>query len=130
MDLRVADIVPVDIVLRLLRRDAELLGQAKSADAVNNAEIDSLRMTALLVGDFFEGDAQHFGRGAAVDVLMVRKGSNQALITAHMRKNTELDLRVVRRDEAVIALARYKKGAYLLPFLRADRDVLQVRIRA
>ena len=87
-------------------------------------------MASLLVGDFFEGDAQHFGRGAAVDVLMVRKGSNQALITAHMRKNTELDLRVVRRDEAVIALARYKKGAYLLSFLRADRDVLQVRIRA
>ena len=87
-------------------------------------------MASLLVGDFFEGDAQHFSRGAAVDVLMVRKGRDQALITAHMCKNTELDLRVVRRDEAVIALARYKEGAYLLPFLRADRDVLQVRIRA
>ena len=71
--------VQVDVFLRGAARDAELLGEAERAHAVDEAEVDRLGRAALVGGDLVERRAEHLGGGGLVDVLVAGEGAQQAL---------------------------------------------------
>jgi hypothetical protein len=55
-----------------------LLGQAKGAHAVDQAEVDDLGVAALLAGDLIHRHAKHLGGGGAVHVQPGVEGVQQA----------------------------------------------------
>ena len=130
VDLRIASVVLIDVVLRFFRRDAKLLRQAKGADAVDDAEVYRLRVASLLRRHILEGDAQDFRRCAPVDVLAAAESPDETFVAAHVGQDAKLHLGVVGGNKGIVSLAGHEEGADLPAFFCADRDVLQIRIRA
>ncbi len=117
----------LDVGARLLARDAELVGEAEGRDAVDDAEVDRLGAAAHFGGHVLHRHAEHFRRGHRVNVEPVREGLLQLRDVGDMREDAQLDLRVIRRDQRV-PRRRHERRADLAPGLRADRNVLQVRL--
>ena len=122
--------VAADVVAGFLARDVQVAREAEVADAVDDAEVDGLRMAAQLRRDFLQGDAEDLGGRARVDVLAALERIDEVLVARHVREQAQLDLRVVGRQKVVVSLARLKQRADHAPFLRAHGDVLEVRVRA
>ena len=110
-------------------RDAEALGEAEGRHAVDDAEIDRLGLPAQV--------RRHLGRAARRTSprrsprgcrCRRAKACLQLRDVGDMREHAQLDLAVIGRDD-LVARRRDEGGADLAPGLRADRDVLQVRIR-
>jgi hypothetical protein len=120
--------VGVDVLLRLLARDLEVLGEAEGRDPVDDPEVDHLRDRALRRGQLRRLDAEHLGRGRGVDVLPALERLAELRLAGDVREDPQLDLRVVGGDEARARL-RDERRADLAPELRADRDRLEVRAR-
>ena len=129
VDLRIAGIVLINVVLRFFRRDAKLFGEAEGADAVDDTEIHRLRVASLLRRHILEGDAQDFRRRAPVDVLAAAESPDETFVTAHVGQDAKLHLGVVGGNKGIVSLAGHEEGADLPAFFRADRDVLQIRVR-
>ena len=70
-----------------------------------------------------------FSAGAVVDVLAAAERVDERFLAGHVREHAQLDLRVVGRDQDV-ARRGDERTPNLAAELGADRDVLQVRIRA
>ncbi len=123
----VAGEIAVDVLLRLLSADVDLLGQAEGAHAVDQAEVDGLGAAALVVADLLQRYAEHLGRRGAVHVQIVLERVQEAGILRQVGHDAQLDLRVVRRQQLVAR--RCDEGlANAPPLGGADRDVLQVRV--
>src|SRR5690606_15339518 len=67
--------------------------------------------------------------GAAVDVLALAEGIDEALVARVVREDAELDLRIVGRNE-LGALRGNERLADPDAFGAADRNVLDIRVRA
>src|SRR5205807_4943892 len=67
LDHREAPEVAVDVLLRLVGRDAEPLREAETVHPVRQAEVDRFRATAQVAWNVFDGEAPHLGRRRAVD---------------------------------------------------------------
>ena len=113
----------------LLARNAELLAEAESRNAVDDAEVDRLCRTALVGSDLTDGDAADAGRCGGVDILTTVEGSEQVLILRQRRYDTELYLRIVGGEDEVVAVGRHESAPYLAPQVGADGYVLQVGVR-
>ena len=122
--------VAVNIACCLLAADIQLLSQAKIADTVNNAEVNSLRTAAHLGRYFFKRHTENLGSGARMDILTMTEGLQKQLILRNAGQNTQLNLRIITAHQQIIACSRNKDAANLSAFLRACRNVLQVRISA
>ena len=120
--------VGVDVGLRLLARDLEVLREPERRDAVDDPEVDHLRDRALAGRQRRRIDAEHLGRGRAVDVLAARERLAQLRLAGDVREDAQLDLRVVGREQ-LRALLGDERRADLAPEVGADRDRLQVRAR-
>ena len=107
--------------------DAELARQAEGRHAVDQAEVDGLGRTALVGADLVGGDAEYFGGGGAVDVLVGGERAQQSLITRQVRHDPQFDLRVIGRQQQM-AGGRDESLADAPSLGTADRDVLQVGI--
>ena len=107
----------------------ELLGQAVRAEAVDDAEVDRLRARALARADLLRRELQDLGRGRGVHVLAALEDLLQHVLAGDVGEDPQLDLRVVGRDQRG-ALLGDEAAADLAPELRADRDVLEVRVGA
>ncbi len=119
--------ITVDVLLRFLAADVDLLGQAESAHAVDQAEVDRLGAASLVVADLLQRHAEHLGSGGAVHVEVVLESVQQTGILRQMSHDAQLDLRVVGREQLVAR--RRDEGLANTPALSgADRDVLQVRV--
>ena len=70
---RITRKIALDIACGLLAAYVQLLSQAKVADAVHNAKVDSLRPAAHLVRYLSQRHTEDLGSGAGVDILPMTK---------------------------------------------------------
>ena len=113
--------IEVDHRLRFVRCGSKPSGEAPTADAIEDREVDRFGPAAGVAVDL----AEHFLRGARVDVFACREGLFQLGHVGHVRGETQFDLAVVGGEDHV-ALIGHKGMADLAADLGADRDVLQV----
>ena len=128
LDVREAGEVRVDVRLRLLARDLEVLGEPERRDPVDDPEVDHLRDRALAGRQLGRVHAEHLRGGRRVDVLAAREGLAQLRLAGDVREDPQLDLRVVGREQLVPRLGDEGR-ADLATELGADRDRLEVRVR-
>ncbi len=114
-DARHASAVGVDVRLRLLAGDVELVGQPEARDAVDDAEVDGLRAVALVARELGLVLSEHLRRRHRVDVVAARERVEQQLLAREVREDAQLDLRVVGRHEP-----RAVRGDERLADLAAD----------
>ena len=117
-----------DVGARLVAGDAQLVGEAESRNAVDDAEIDRLRAAPDFARHAFDRHAEHFRGGHRVNVEVVREGALERWDVGEMGEEPELDLAIVGRDE-LAPFGRDEGAPDLAPFLGADRNVLQVGFR-
>ena len=123
LDAREALEVSVDHRLRFLGRHAQTPGEAPARDAVENREVDRLGAATGVAVDL----AEQFLRGAGVDVGALLERLAQRRHIGHMRRQPQLDLRIVGREQHMAGF-RHEAFADLATDLGADRDVLEVRL--
>ena len=128
LDVREAREVGVDVLLRLLARDLQVLGEPERRDAVDDPEVDHLGDVALVLRQLGGILAEHLRGRRCVDVLVARERLAQARLAGDVGEDPQLDLAVVGRDQPG-ALLGDEGGADLAAELGPDRDRLQVRIR-
>ena len=117
----------LDVGGGFLAGDAELVGQPKRRDAVDDAEIDRFRPAAHLARHVLDRHAEHFRRRHGVNVEPVAEGLLQHGNVGDLGQQPQLDLRIIRRHQLVAG--RGDKGAAdLAAVLGAHRNVLQVRL--
>ena len=92
--------VGVDQFLRLVARDAEVLGEPERRDAVDDPEVDHLRGVALTAAQLRLRDAEHLRRSRRVDVLPAGERLAEDGLAGDVREDPELDLAVVRGQQA------------------------------
>src|SRR5262249_30770315 len=118
LHVREAREVRVDVLLRLLAWDLEVLREAERGDPVDDAEVDHLRHRALRRRQLRRLDAEHLDRGRRVDVLAALEGLAELRLAGDVGEDAQLDLRVVRREQLVPGL-RDEGGADLAAELGA-----------
>ena len=119
--------VALDEALRLLLGDAQVGREGKGPLAVQQAEVHSLGLAAVIRRDLIHGQAHDLGGRAAVDVLARLEGGQQHRVLGQGRGHPQLDLAVVRIQQHPAGLGH--EGAADGPaLLGADGDVLQVGI--
>ena len=120
----------VNIILCLFPWDVQILRQPIIADAVNNAEIDSLCLAAQLTIHLVYCHAENLCRSPGMDVLLLPEGTQKILVLGHVSQHTQLNLAVICRKQQVIPLPRLKQLPDMPALLPAHRDILQIRLRA
>jgi hypothetical protein len=73
---------------------------------------------------------EDLGSCSGMDIKPVAEGFLHVVITAHVRDDAEFDLAVIRTEQPVVLIPGNEGLADLAPFLRANGNVLQVRIVA
>src|SRR5213076_660196 len=111
--------IGVDVRLRLLARDLEVLREPERRDAVDDPEVDHLRDVALVLRQRRLVLAEHLRRGRRVDVLAARERLAELRLARDVREDAQLDLRVIGRDEAAAALGD-ERAPDLAPELGPD----------
>ena len=119
--------VALDVSAGLLLRNAQLRGQAEGRDAVDDAEVDGLGAVAGLLVHGGGRHAEDLAGGEGVNVFVVLVGARQQRIAAEVSQQTQLDLRIIRREQLSAGRGR-ESGANLAAQLGADGNVLQIRI--
>ncbi len=115
-------------LLRLCRVDTQLLAQAESAEPVGEPVTHGLHLRAHLARHVSRRDAEDARTDEAVKVFSRVEGLDETFVAREMRHDAHLDLRVVGREQAFIALAGYEGRADAAAHLSAHRNVLQVRV--
>ncbi|MBG9885546.1 hypothetical protein ABE10_02875, partial [Bacillus toyonensis] len=110
--------------------DPQLLRQTESAQPVHEPVGHRLDLGAHQGGDVVRLDTEDSGADETVQVFAGVEGLDQAFVAGQVRHDTHLDLRVVRGKERFIALAYLERRTDAPRLLRANRDVLQIRIGA
>ena len=127
LDVREARQVRVDVGLRLLARDVEVLGEPERRDPVDDPEVDHLGHVALVLRELGALLAQHLGGRRRVDVLAARERLAELRLAGDVREDAQLDLRVVGREQPEARLGD-ERAADLPAQLGADGDRLEVRV--
>ena len=130
LDARVPGEIEIHVLLsfRSTLFHAELSCQPEGGHAVDEAEIDRLCAAPLLRRDLIPGHLEDLGRRGPVDILAARKRLQQPLVPGEVRHDTQLDLGVIRRQQAIPV--RGDEGLANPPAFRgAHGDVLQVGVR-
>ena len=120
--------IRVDVLLRLLTRNLEVLRQPVRGDAVDDSEVDHLRDRPISARQLGRILSEHLDRGGGVDVIAARERLAQLRLSGNVREDPKLDLRVVGRQEAASLLGDERRPD-LLADLGSNRNRLQVRIR-
>ena len=119
--------ITLHISLRLPPLNVQLIGQAKSRHAIDEAKVNGLGTAPLLPAHLIKRHAEHFSRGGPVHILVLIEGLQQARIPREMRHDAQFYLRVVGGHEFVAGLA--DKGLTdAPPGFSADGNVLQIRV--
>ena len=115
----------VHILLGLLDRYADVLGQREGRDAIHNAEIHRFGRAAHGGGDLLGPDTKDLGGGDGVDVGSALKAVDHSRIAGHMGQEPQLDLGIIRIHQHTAGRGR-EHLAQLGPQLGADGNVLKV----
>ena len=121
--------VAVDELLRLLLLDLQAVGEAVGGEPVDDPVVDHLRLRAHADRELVGRGVEDGGGGLRVHVLAAVEDLLQHVLAGDVGEHAQLDLRVVDRDQHVAGLGD-EAGADLAAGLRADRDVLEVRVDA
>ena len=78
--------------------------------------------------DFVQGDAEDFRRRPAVDILALLEAVDHSRVLGQVSQEAQFDLRIVARDDVVIAFAGHEEGAYLAALFGPDGNILQIRV--
>jgi len=89
---RIAREIALDIRLRGTACQVELTGEAKSAHAVDQPEVDDLGDTTLVGADVARRDAKNLGGGGTMYVFTLGKGCEQTRVFREVRHDSQLDL--------------------------------------
>ena len=115
--------IAVDELLRLLTAHARVFRKTKSADAVNQAEIDRFCAGTERRIHLIQRHVEDFAGSARVNVLPRAEGFHQCVVAGKVRHQAKLNLAVIRVQQYP---ARARTD--FLALLRADGDVLQIRL--
>src|SRR5262249_40118533 len=121
--------VGVDELLRRLLRDADVLGQRERRLPVEQRVVDDLGPSPQLVFVQTRVWTEDVQRRTVVNVLAGAEGLDQRWFVGEVREDTQFNLRVVGRDQHV-SRGSNERSPDFTSELGADRDVLQVRVRA
>src|SRR6266536_2249162 len=121
-------IVSFDKIRRLIYLDAKPLRNSKSGHPVSDPVRELLDMVPHLRRDIGEGDTINLGGDGRMEVVSLGESLEKSLILRKMRQYSELDLRVIRREQHVVRGCT-ESAPDLAAHLAANRDVLQVRRR-
>ncbi len=127
LHVREAGEVGVDVGLGLLARNVQLVGEPERGDAVDDPEVDGLRLAPLVLRQRGLVLAEHLGCRRGVDVVAARERLAQLRLARDVGEDAQLDLRVVGGDEPASRLGD-ERAADRAAELRADRDRLEVRV--
>ena len=116
-----------DIIAGFTAANTQLIGQAESRDAVNNAKIDGLGAAPHFRRHIGQGNAKHFRRRHGVNIQAIGKGLPQAFDLGHMGQNTQLDLAIIGTYQNMVR-GRNKSRSDAATILGTDRDILQIRV--
>ena len=128
-DTRITLEITVHVLLCRRTLDIELAGKAERRHAVDQTKIDDLGVTALLVIHGLRCEAENLRSRRAMDVLAGSESLQQAFIARDVRHDAQLDLRIVRGNNAGTG-RRNKRLADAPALCRANGNVLQVGIGA
>src|SRR5271157_756904 len=120
--------ITVDVDLGFPGRNAKFLGKAKTTYPVNNAEVYYFCGSPHLRCNPGGPDAEDFLGDPGMDVFVLRKSLQQQLISRHVGEHSQLNLRVIGRQQNEAILSN-ECLAYLPSFISPYRDILQVRVR-
>ena len=84
--------VGVDHLLRLAGRDPQLIRQTEGGRPVDDAEVHRLGSRALVRRHLERCDPRHLGRRAAMNVLALLEGFDQARVARVVGEDPQLDL--------------------------------------
>src|SRR5581483_1095421 len=119
--------VIVDISLRFLGIDPELLRQSKGRNPIHDPKIYGLGAATVLGIDHHGWNAKDFARSQLVNIAIVLVGIHQQTILREMRKQAQLDLGIIGRKEHATGLGNERR-ADLAANLGANRNILQIWI--
>jgi hypothetical protein len=102
--------------------------EPEGRDAVDDPEVDHLRYRSLVLGQRDGILLEHLGGGRCVDVLSALERLAELRLARDVRKDAQLDLRVVGGEQAAARLGD-ERGADLAAELGSNRDRLQIGAR-
>ena len=109
--------------------DFERLGQTPGRLAVDDAEVDRLGAGALCRCHLGRRHAEDLRGRLAMEVLPAQERLDEALVARQVRKQPQLDLRVVARQDDVVGTGGHKGRPHHAAQVAAHGDVLQVGVR-
>src|SRR5689334_17916740 len=119
--------IAFDEFLRLGVGNLELARQGVRALAVDRCEVDRLGARAHLFGDLLDGNVEDQRRGLTVYVAAGAERLDERGIVGEVRKESQLDLRIIGGDERPAA-PRNEAAANVATELTPNRNVLEVRL--
>ncbi len=120
--------VLIDKGLGHLPADFELLRKTESAHAVNDTEVDGLRLPSEFGVQSFRCNLKHFAGGAGMDILIFQKCFYQNVIFGIVGQDAQFDLGIIGGNKIPVP-ARNESLTNFATFFGADGDILQVRVR-
>ena len=109
--------------MSLFPADSELLREAKSAHAVDYAEIDALGHPPHLGGDKHRRDRENLRSCPGMNILAAAKGLDKNGVLGIVSQNPQIDLGVISREENVF-FGWDKRLPYAVAVFRTNGDVL------
>ena len=106
---RVGGEITIYQFLRLRARNAQPFRQAEYGDAVDNPEVGGLRLTAHLARHLADRHAINLGGGSGMDIRATPERLHHVRIAAQVSHDTQLDLRIIRREEDAIGIVGNKR---------------------
>ena len=125
LDPGVALEICIDILLSLVAANIQLLTKTERRHSIDETKIDRLGGTALLGIDLLKPGAEYFGGGGAVHIQAFGKGIEQIFVGRQMRHDTQLDLRVIERQDFATIIG-HESFADTAAFGGSNRNILQV----
>ena len=119
--------IGADIFARLFAADGQLVRQAKSRNAIDDAEVDGLGAAAHSGVHACNRHTEHFTGGHGVNVEAFREGLFELRNISHMGQHPQFNLRIVGTHQFVAG--RCDEGrSDAAAFFRAHGNVLQIGI--
>ena len=119
--------IVVDILLRLLARNADVFCKRKCSDSVNNAEIDSLCTRTEFLCNHINRQAENLWCGCRVNINAAVESVYHIFIIWQIGKHTKFDLAVIGINKR-FTVACNKEFAQFPAERRSYRDILQIRL--
>ena len=120
-------VVIFDDFLRFLSRDADALRQSPRLDCISDGEVDYLRKPTRFSQFFIGLRAKNESRRARVNVFAFLKRFEHHRILRDVGQQTQLELRVVGRND-LVSLLCHERAPNTPSHFTANRNVLKIRI--